>query len=184
MTTSFSTLEDVLQQWASDHSGVPCIWRHQDAPQPERPFIDMHLNQSLNLTGDDIELMPNADNERYMIGDRDLVLSMRYFDVKGGDATGKLSNFLQTIQQMNHRADLRKGDVIVVRANNVIDRTYLEEDHNVERADTDILLRTTLITKFGDDESDETSWIDTVNGTEHFEPDSITISFSISNEEE
>jgi hypothetical protein len=180
MTTSFSALEDVLQQWASDHSGVPCVWRHQDAPQPERPFIDMHLNQALNLAGDDIELPPNSHNERYMIGDRDVLLSMRYFDIRGGDATGKLSNFLQTMQQMNHRSDLRKGDVIVVRAGNVIDRTYLEEDHNVERADTEIMLRTTILTKFGDDESDETSWIEEVNGSEIFKPDLITIPFSIS----
>lgn len=176
---SWQTIEDALQLWASIYFAGTVIWKHQDAPQPARPYVELHIG-SIQQVGDDIETLPNSLNERTVYGDRNFTLTIRYFGSETTDASSTLTSLLQSVNQFSVRSFLRRSDIIVLGIGNIIDTTFLEQDNRVERAESEIFCRTSVYTTYGADDDLDTSWIDTVNINELYEPNDIIITQSIS----
>jgi hypothetical protein len=175
----FSDVEDAIQLWAETYGQCPAIWKHQNAPQPARPYIVLHIENTYT-EGDDFEDVPNADETHTIYGDRELHLSVRYLGNEGDDATFHLMTIIQTLYQIDVRAALRLGNVIVLSISRATDMTFLEQDHQVERADADVRLRTSLVTTYGGEpENMETQEIEHVEIEHTYEPDGTEISQEI-----
>lgn len=167
---------DAIQNWAQVYSKTTCIWRHQNAPQPARPYCDLHINSNFPI-GPDYEGNPDSTGKRTLYGDRQFNLSIKYFG--GSDATNALSELLQTLSRVDVRLDLRRVNISVSNIGVVIDTTFLEEKRNIERAEVEVTFNATVELEYGDLDNEATSIIETVNVTHNYKPNDLTINQTI-----
>jgi hypothetical protein len=181
-TPEWSLIERTLQLWAVVNSGLQTIWRHQNAPEPDRAYLVLHID-SITPIGRDFETSPDENGVRKLYGTREFALSIICFGTNGVidnvvpsvpnvDPTATLNNILQTTFKKDVSAALRLGNVITVDFEPVIDNSYVEGKHWVERADGILNCRTSVCTQYGGDNS-ETQIIEHLKTQGIFLPDSI-----------
>jgi hypothetical protein len=162
--------------WASKYGNILAINRHQDAPEPKRPYIDIH-NDSTEREMDDLESLPDETGTRYIRGTHGFRLSIRYFG--GPDATGSLDKLVSTFRRSDVRSFLRNYYIIVISVGVVQDMTFLEQMHNVERADVELRCRTSINVPYGGDGDSDNSVIESVGIDGTFEPINETVEIAI-----
>jgi hypothetical protein len=164
------TQKDVIQAWAQARSGITSIWRYQNAPEPNRPYLDLNIG-NVEQEGDDFEGPPDSAGKRTLYGQDKFTLSIRYF---GGDAVTALKSLVRTLHQIDVRADLRLGDVIILDVGQVLDVSFLEQNHYVKRAEVEIICRTSSAIEYGAG-GQETSFISIVDIQNNIDGSTITV---------
>lgn len=147
---SWETIHEAIQQWAETFAPTmtAVIFRDQDAPQPERPYIDLGFN-IITKPGDDFETAPGQDGSRTIYGTREFTTSIRLHGVT--NAQGDLDTLLQTLSRRDVRDGLRSNGVIIVRTGSALDTTALEGSKNISRSDAEIFCRTSIDVSYGGD---------------------------------
>jgi hypothetical protein len=168
---NWTTIQDAFYAWATKYSDLPVIWRHQNAPQPTRAFIVLHIDNVVPV-GYDTETLPNGRGERTIYGTREFDLSIAFFGTSGQgvpddvvtsvDPTASLAALTSTLNRADVREILRASDIIILDFEQSVDTSYVEGEHQVERADSVISCRTSYYTTYGGD-TEETKTIEQTN---------------------
>ena len=142
---SWELAKRAIVTWIRTTSGVVTKWSDQSHEQPRRPYIDLNVT-SLTKPMPDIERNQTEQSTRSVFGTRDFVIALRYFKdaTAAGDVMDDLENILTTLTFSSVNATLRASDVVFVGTGPVMDTTFLEDSHNVQRADSTIRFRTSV----------------------------------------
>jgi hypothetical protein len=165
MSRNWIAIEDTLYNWASTKSGVTTIWRHQNAPQPVRPYVVLHIDAVDTIQGSSpVESGPDADGKRTIYFTKDFLVSIMW--IGGDDSTNSLDALLSTLWQSDVLDEFTKNDLIVIDWETAKDVTFTEQDHWIEKSTAVINCRTSFDHAYGPDTTTKT--IETVNivGTE------------------
>lgn len=159
MSMNWFLIEQAIQKWAETRSSVNAvIWQDQNAPMPPLPFIDLKL-ETVGKSGKDFETMPDNNGHRTIHGTREFNVIIRYFGA--WNPVANLDDLLITLSMADVSATLNKKGVVVVKCDNAVDMTFLEDSIRVKRADSKIYCRTSINVPYGGD-SPETSIIEQV----------------------
>src|SRR5699024_10713393 len=66
---------ETLRQYLEEAHGRPCVWEHQDAPEPERPFLSMAV-LGIETIGKDWHGSADAGGIMEMIGQREATIGI------------------------------------------------------------------------------------------------------------
>jgi hypothetical protein len=164
------TIENAIWTWVTTEIGMNAIWKHQNAPQIARPYIVLHIDNIQKIGFGDIEGHADASTgARALYGTREFSVSVSVFGTHTElpdratvhtDATIQLTETLQTLFQKDIQATLRAAGAIFIDFDDVIDTSFVEDDHHAERADSMIHFRTSTEHNYGG--NSETQIIETV----------------------
>jgi hypothetical protein len=163
MSRDWSAVEDAIWTWATTMSGVPAIWRHQNAPQPQRPYLVLHIDTISTETGSTPEDHgPDNNDYRTIYFTQDFMVSIMLFGTT--DATSTLSTLLNTLWRTTNTEALFNADVIILDWDPVKDVSFTEQDHYVQKAIGYINCRTSYDDTYGGPTDTTAKTILEVNG--------------------
>lgn len=151
----WSPIQDAIYTWASEASTYPVIWQHQNAPQPARPYIVLHIDSVNTIQGSSPdETKPNDEGRKTIFFTKDFSVSVMLFG--STDAVANLDNTLSTLWQSNYIDDFAQADIIVLDFEDAKDVSFTEQDHWVEKAVSYINFRTSYDQTYGPDSTTKT----------------------------
>ncbi len=166
MSMNWYLIQEAIQRWAETYSGITVIFQRQDKHQPPRPYIDLEIG-GVSKPCEDQETLPDKNGHRVIYGTREFTVTIRYFG--SWNASGQLDDLLTTLRRQDVIARFAEKGVIVLRTGPVQDTSFLEDAHNVDRADAEIFCRTAVNMPYGGD-SPETSIIEQVTIVGNYQP--------------
>ena len=135
------------------------IWYYPNAPQPARPFATLQIFAQQAEAQEDI--IPTATKGIYNVAVPETqTLSVQYYDVKGGDACGKLALLARQLEKPTVVDKCFAAGVAFYNAESVVDLTEAIDDANaMPRANIDFAVRTNSVI------TDDLSVIEEVDAT-------------------
>lgn len=91
---------ETLRQYLEEAHGRPCVWEHQDAPEPERPFLSMAV-LGIETIGKDWHGSADADGIMEMIGQREATIGIYANPAHRADPNESQRVMLEIVRGLN-----------------------------------------------------------------------------------
>jgi hypothetical protein len=146
------TVEDAIQHWFSEATGLQTIWRNQSAPQPEYPYASLLITSGPDSIPEGFELRDltnigrpaGTEVEQYVCAPCLMTVSCQTY-VEGEDGnkpSGNARSYLNKARAAlflpSQQALFEAAEISVVRSNPVTDISALTNERFVSRAGMDV----------------------------------------------
>lgn len=154
-------IQNTIQSWVAQQTGLTTIWSKQNAPRPEMPYCDLYI-LSINRVGHDEELPPDVNGTYKIIGNSYLHLNVSIFYKKDNstiDGINVLDDLRLSLKKQSVNAYFKANNLSFIRPlTNITDFSEVIATGFEQRAMLDLqFLIATYIT-------DTVDLIETVNG--------------------